>query len=57
MSKDSSGKYHQDKTIKIAREKYQSLSKEEKSNKIVVNDTKIYQKINSWLNIEKNIPK
>ena len=44
---------------KKARERYQNLSKEEKekSNKIVLNDTKIYKKMENeyLLSIEQNI--
>lgn len=50
MSKDSSAKYCQDnkeRFQKIACETYESLSKQksEKSNKIIVNNTKIYLKM------------
>ena len=59
MSKDSSAKYYQnnkERLQKEARERYQSFSKEKN---MVVNDTKIYQKIKnkSLLSIEKNIMK
>ena len=64
MSKDSSAKYYQNnKEIlqRKAHERYQSLSQEEKkkSNNMVVNDTKISQKMKnkSLSNIEKNIMK
>ena len=63
MSKDSSAKYYQDNKERLqkkARERYQSLSKEEKekkSNNTVMNNTKIYEKMKnkSLLSIEKNI--
>ena len=51
MPKDSSAKYYQnnkERLQKKARERYQSLSKEGKENKhnnMMVNDTKIYQKM------------
>ena len=50
MPEGSSAKYYQNikgRLQKKVRERYQSLSKEvkEKSNNMVVNDTKIYQKM------------
>ena len=62
MSKNSSAKYCQnDKEWlqKNNRERYQSISKEEKSDKMVEKDTKLCQKMSSksWLSIEKNITK
>ena len=50
MSKDSSAKYYQnnkERLQKKGRKRYQSISKEEKekSNNMVVNDTKISQKM------------
>ena len=64
MSKDSSAKYYQnnkEKLQKKSRERYQSLSIEEKkeSDNMVVNDTKIYPKMKnkSLLSIENNITK
>ena len=49
MSKNPSAKYYQENKERLqlkAQERYQSLSKEEKrSYNMVVNDTKIYQKI------------
>ena len=54
MSKNLSTKYYQE-----YKERYQNLSKEEKekSNNMVVEDTKIYQKMKnkSLLSIEKNV--
>ena len=51
MFKNSSAKYYHKikKTTKKAPERYQSLSKEEKEkiNDMVVNNTKIYQKMKS----------
>ena len=62
MSKDLSAKCYpnnKERILKRARERYQSLSKEkkEKSGNMVVDDTKIYQKMKnkSLLSIEKNI--
>ena len=62
MSKNLSTKYYQEykeRQPKKARERYQNLSKEEKekSNNMVVEDTKIYQKMKnkSLLSIEKNV--
>ena len=65
MSKNLSAKYYQEnkeRMQKKSHEKYQSLSKEEKekSNNMVVNDTKISQKMKkkiSWLSIVKNMGK
>ena len=64
MSKDSSVKYCQnnkERLQKKARERYQSISEKEKkkSNNMVVNYTKIYEKMKnkSLLSIEKNIVK
>ena len=64
MSKDLSAKYYQnnkERLQKKARERYQSLSKKKKkkSDNMVVNDTKIYQKMKnkSLLSIDKNIRK
>ena len=50
MSKDSSAKYYQNDKERLQKKlfkRYQSLSKEqkEKSDNMVVNDTKVYQKI------------
>ena len=60
MSKDSSAKLYQNNKKRLqkkAPERYQSLSKEEKgkSDNMVVNDKKIYQKMKtqSLLSIEK----
>ena len=63
MSIDSSGKYYQDNKGRIQNKKvfqvFTSLSKEEKkkSNNMVANDTRIYQKMKnkSWLSIGKSI--
>ena len=62
MFKYSSAKYYQnnkEKLQKKARERYQSPSKEEKekTDSMVVNDTKVYQnmKNKSLLTVEKNI--
>ena len=62
MSKYSSAKYYQnnkEKLQKKASERYQSPSKEEKekTDSMVVNDTKVYQKMKnkSLLIVEKNI--
>ena len=66
MSSDSSNKYYQnnkERLQKIARERYESLSKEENEKKrrykTVVNDPKIYQKIKKkgLLSTEENIIK
>ena len=64
MSKGSSVKYCQnnkERLQKKARERYQSISEKEKkkSNNMVVNYTKIYEKMKnkSLLSIEKNIVK
>ena len=64
MSKDLSAKYYQnnkERLQKKARERYQSLSKKKKkkNDNMVVNDTKIYQKMKnkSLLSIDKNIRK
>ena len=64
MSKGSSVKYCQnnkERLQKKARERYQSISEKEKkkSNNMVVNYTKIYEKMKnkSFLSIEKNIVK
>ena len=63
MSQVLSDKYFKDNKEKLQKtcKRYQSLSKEEKekNRNIVVNDTKIYQKMKnkSWLSIEKDIPK
>ena len=64
MSKDSSAKYYQNDKERLqqkARERYQSLSKEKNKscNNMVVNDTKIYQKMKnkSLLSIEKTFKK
>ena len=62
MFKYSSAKYYQnnkEKLQKKASERYQSPSKEEKekTDSMVVNDTKVYQKMKnkSLLTVEKNI--
>ena len=61
MSKDSSAKYFQnnkESLQKKARERYQSLSQKEKkkSNNMVVNYTKIYEKMkNKSLWVQKKI--
>ena len=60
MSKNLSAKYYlesKERLQKIARERYQNLSKEEKETNMVVNVTKISQKMKSkrLLSIEKNV--
>ena len=64
MFEDSSAKYYQnnlERLQKKARERYQSLSKKEKeeSNNMLLNDSKIYQKMKnkSLLSIERNLIK
>ena len=64
MFEDSSAKYYQnnlERLQKKARERYQSLSKKEKeeSNNMLLNDSKIYQKLKnkSLLSIERNLIK
>ena len=63
MPKNLPAKYspeNKERLIKNARERYQSLSKEEKkSNNMVVTVTKISQKMKkiNWLSTEKNIMK
>ena len=64
ISKDLSIKSYRDNKERLQkklRERYQSLSKEEKekSYKMIVNNTKIYQKMKSksWLSIARNIIK
>ena len=62
MSKDLSAKYYQnnkERLQKEGRKRYQSLSKEEKekSNNMVVNDTKISQKMKKNLVISLSIEK
>ena len=59
MSKNSSGKYYQNNKEILKNTKISLKKKKKKSNNIVVNDTKIYQKMEnkSWLSIEENILK
>ena len=64
MSKDSSAKHYQndkERLQKKGHERYQNLSKEEKekSDNMVVNNTKIYLKMKNktLLSVEKNIIK
>ena len=64
MFEDSSAKYYQnnlERLQKKARERYQSLSKKEKeeSNNMLLNDSKIYQKMKnkSLLSIGRNLIK
>ena len=63
MSKISSAKYYQENKERLdikPQERYQSLSKEEKKNcNMVVNNTKIYQKMKRKIlfSVEKNIIK
>ena len=62
MSKNLSSNYYQENKERLqkkARERYQNLSKEEKEkgNNMVVNVTKISQKMKriNWLSIEENL--
>ena len=62
MSKNLSSKYYQENKERLQKkacERYQNISEEEKEkrNNMVVNITKIYQKVKktNWSSIEKNI--
>ena len=64
MSKDSSAKYYQDNRKRLQKKLVKDIKvflkrMKNKSNNMVVDDTKIYQKMKnkSWLSIEKNIVK
>ena len=64
MHKDSSAKYDQNNKERLQKKLMKDFKvflkkKKKKSNNMVVNDTKIYQKIKnkSWLSIEKSIIK
>ena len=60
MSKNLSAKYYQENKERLqkkARETFQNLCKDEKSNNMVVNVANISQEMKkrNWLSIEKNI--
>ena len=64
MHKDSSAKYYQNNKERLQKKLVKDFKvflkkKKKKSNDMVVNDTKIYQKIKnkSWMSIEKSIIK
>ena len=64
MYKDSSAKYYQNNKERLQKKLVKDFKvflkkKKKKSNDMVVNDTKIYQKIKnkSWMSIEKSIIK
>ena len=63
MSKDLSTKYYQDNKKRLQKSMWKIsdflMKRKKKRNNIVVNNTKIYQKMKnkSWLSIEKNTRK